>query len=287
MRDAAVFQGRVWGVPKQADAGLLFYNKSVAGAAPATWQEVYRRAAPNRRLRYQGSQYEGLTVNFLELAYAVGAAKIVTSDGKANIDQPDARTALQFMVDGIKNGAVPREIAEQTEDSSIYAFGRGRADYMRMWPYAYAELQNPAKFPQAAGKVGVAPLPSWAGRTPVSVLGGHMLVISAFSKHPDAALKLVDFLSSAEVLKRDATEFSLAPALLALWNDQQVEQALPASAALRDAIFHARSRPVIPNYPEVSRAIYENVHRALRQDVTPEAALRQAQFEMQQAIDAH
>ncbi len=284
MRDAAVFDGRVWGIPKQADAALLYYNTRSVKRPPETWQQLYEQAAPRKRFRYQGLDYEGLTVDFLEIAYAIGATEIVTRDRKANINQPKALLALQFMVDGIRQGAVPREIVNQTEEHSLRAFGRGRADFMRNWPYAYAALQDPVEYPKVAGDVGVAPLPRWNDRAPVSVLGGHVLVVSAFSDNPAAALKLVDFLSSADVLKRDAAEFSLAPARQDLWDDPEVQKALPAFSDLKSAIFDAKSRPVTPNYQAVSAAISKNVNRALRGQ-PPDEALELANDEMQRALD--
>ena len=287
MQQAARFSGRVWGVPKQADAGLLYYNQRKVKDPPLTWQELYAQAAVGKRrlFRYQGLDYEGLTVHFLELAYAAGAKDIVTADGKANVNQPRARDALKFMVDGIRAGAVPRAIVNQTEERSLRAFGRARAHFMRNWPYAYTALQDRNTYPRVAGRVGVTALPAWEGRSPVSVLGGHVLVISAFSDNPGAALKLVDFLSSEEVLKQDATDFSLAPASIDLLQDPEVEDALPV-VDLKRAILTAKSRPITPNYEAVSSAIYENVNRALNLQSSPEEALEAAQQDMQQALDS-
>jgi multiple sugar transport system substrate-binding protein len=287
MQDAAVYRGKVWAVPKQADAGVLYYNKAHVKHPPKTWEELYRQAAEGRgqRLRYQGLAYEGLTVNFLELAYALGATDIVMPGGKANINQPKALRALQIMVGGI-NSAVPREIVNQKETASLYSFAHrhGGTDFMRNWATSYAELKG-GKYPNIAGEVGVAPLPHWDGNAPVSVLGGHVLVIPAFSRNPGAALKLVDFLASRQVLKQDAVEFSLAPARVDLWDDRDVQQGLPAFAYLKSAIQTARSRPITPNYPAVSAAIYNNVNRALMRHQSPEDALDQADYEMQRALD--
>ncbi|MDQ5827925.1 MAG: extracellular solute-binding protein, partial [Chloroflexota bacterium] len=96
MREAADFNGKIWGVPKQTDAGLLFFNTDRVKDPPRTWQELYQQAAHGprkKRLRYQGLSYEGLTVAFLEVAYAVGAEEIVMPNRKANINQPKALRA--------------------------------------------------------------------------------------------------------------------------------------------------------------------------------------------------
>jgi multiple sugar transport system substrate-binding protein len=154
---------------------------------------------------------------------------------------------------------------------------------MRNWPYVHAAL-NKKEYPKVAGKVGVTPLPRWEDRAPVSVLGGHILVISAFSENPGAALKLVDYLSSADVVKQDAIDFSLAPALVDLWQDRDVQHALPAFSDLKSAVEDAKLRPETPNYPAISEAIHKNVNRALN-GLAPEDALEAANDEMQQALD--
>jgi multiple sugar transport system substrate-binding protein len=292
MRNAAVFDGRMFGVPKQADAGLLYYRTDHVKHVPPTWQALYQQAEAGRAklLRYQGNG-EGLTVSFLELAYAAGADDVVTPDHKAHLKQPATLAALQLMVDGIKKRGVPIEVATQIEDQSLYAFGKiGKADFMRQWPYAFAALQDAKAYPKAAGHFGVAALPRWEGQsTSASVLGGHVLVVSAATKNLTGALNLVNFLTSKDIIKRDATDFSLAPALSDLWDDPQVQQALPASGDLRTAIFGARTRPVTPNYQAVSEAIYKNVNRALsgalRNDPLPADALDTANYEMQKALD--
>lgn len=287
MQEATVFDGRIWGVPKQVDAGLLYYNTDSVKDPPTTWEQLYRDAARGRgkRFRYQAFNYEGLTVNFLELAYAAGAQDIITPDRKANLDRGAELEALQLMVHGIRTGAVPREVVDQTEKSSLHAFGHGNADLMRNWPFAYAALTDRREYPEVAGRFGVAPLPTWRGQAPASVLGGHLLVISAFSKNPAAALKLVDYLSSSQVIKRDATEFSLAPAVRDLWEDPEVQQALPTFADLKRAIDSARTRPITPDYPAVSQAISTNVNLALQGKLDPATALATADEKIQRILD--
>lgn len=283
MQDAAVFDGKNYGVPKQADVGLLYYRKDLF-RPPTSWQDLYRRAAPGQLLRYQGEDYEGLTVNFLELAYAAGAQAVVTPDHKANLNQQAERDALQFMVDGITNHAVPRIVVDQEEAASTSAFVRGKADFIRNWSPVYADLQ---KQPTVSGRVGVAPLPAWTGKPAVSVLGGHVIVVSAATKHLAGALKLVEYLTSKAVSKTDATAFSLAPARTDLYTDPEVQSALgPAFADLKTGIFNARSRPITPNYGAVSEAISKNVNSALRGKTTVADALDMANYEMQQALDA-
>src|SRR5215212_6031009 len=135
---SVTYEDKIWGVPRVSDAGLLYYRKDKVKEVPATWQDVYKQAQAGKGIVYQGASYEGLTVNFLELAYAAGG-KILSDDGKKSvIDSPENLKALQFMVDGIKSGAAPKAVTTYMEEESRRVFEAGRVDYVRNWPYIYA-----------------------------------------------------------------------------------------------------------------------------------------------------
>src|SRR3954466_6776531 len=176
---SVTYQGKIWGVPRVTDAGLLYYRNDKIKSAPTTWQQVYKEAKAGKGLVYQGLAYEGLTVHFLELAYGAGG-KVLSADGKKSvIDSPENLKVLQFMVDGIKNGTVPKAVTTYMEEQSRRAFEAGKADLERQWPYAYA-LGN-MKGSKVAGKFAVAPLPGWEGGSQAGILGGHNSVISVYS----------------------------------------------------------------------------------------------------------
>ena len=275
------YDGKYFGVPKQTDAGFLYYRSDKVDAVPATWQEVYAEAAKTDGIVYQGAPYEGLTVNYLELAFAAGG-KVLSDDGKkSEIDSPENLKALQFMADGIKQGGAKKSVTTYMEEQARRSFEAGRATFMRNWPYAFA-LGNKAK--KIKGKFKVAPYPEFEGGGKAGILGGHNLVISAFSKNPGGAVKLIDFLTAPEAIKRDAAKYSLAPTLLATYDDPEVQKALPFAADLKQAVEQAKSRPVTPVYNAVSQAIYKNVNAALSGQMEPKAALEKAQTEIDKAL---
>jgi multiple sugar transport system substrate-binding protein len=151
---------------------------------------------------------------------------------------------------------------------------------MRNWPYAYAIGKDNKDAPEFE----VAPFPEFEGAGKGGILGGHNLVVSAYSKNPGGSLALIDYLTSEESIKRDATDFSLAPVLQATYDDPAVQKALPFSKELNEAIAQAGSRPVSPVYTQISQAIYKNVNQALSGQVSPEEALKNGQAEMEQAL---
>jgi len=276
------FDGKLWGVPRVSDAGLLYYRKDKVDEVPATWQDVYKQAEGGKGIVYQGASYEGLTVNFLELAFAAGG-KVLSDDGKKSvINSPENVKALQFMVDGIKKGAAPKAVTTYMEEEARRTFEAGRADFERQWPYAYA-LGN-MKGSKVAGKFEVAPYPSWEGGDKAAILGGHNSVISVYSKNPGGALKLVDYLTSEKRMTKNATKYSKTPVLKKSYEDPAVKKALPFIDQLRESVESAKSRPVSPVYSQISQAIYKNVNEALSGSTDPKAALKKAQEDMDKAL---
>lgn len=302
MMRTVAYEDKLWGVPKQLDGGVIFYRND-AEERPESWQDILARARPEAGqkpgLRLQLDAYEGLTVVFLELAFAAGAEQIVSEDGRtANIDQPQAMAALRFMRDAIRTQAVPGTVTRLGDAGSFYVFSSGRARFLRSWPYVQPRFLREAQLAAARGNataparyktarnLGVVPLPPWqAGGPSIGVLGGHNLVIPRSSKNPEAALRLVDFLTSSEQVLRDARSASLAPVLSDAWRDPDV-QADPALSAVND--MELRLRPVLPTYAEVSEAIYTTLRRVLRTQQSDESlarALKNIDDDIQAVLD--
>jgi multiple sugar transport system substrate-binding protein len=276
------FDGKYFGVPQATDAAFIYYRDDKVKSVPQTWQELYTQAKSEGGVVYQGKSYEGLTCDYLELAFAAGG-KVLSPDGKkSEINSPANVKALQFMVDGIKNGSAPKAVTTYGEEESRRAFENGKPAFMRNWPYAYA-LGN-QKGSKVADKFKVAPFPTFEGAGKAGILGGHNLVVSAFSKNPKGAVTLIDFLTSPEIEKQDAAKYSLAPVLNATYDDPAVKKALPFAAELKQAVTQAKSRPVSPVYPQISQAIYKNVNQALAGQTSPADALKTADDQINKAL---
>jgi multiple sugar transport system substrate-binding protein len=273
------YAGKYWGVPETGDAGFIYYK---SGTPPATWQQVYADAKKTGGLVYQGAPYEGLSCNFLELAYAAGGT-VLSGDGKkSTINSPENVKALTLMVSGIKSGAAPKSVTTYMEPQTDQAWTSGRYGLMRNWTYAYAaDNKKPSK---VIGKYKVAPLPSFEGGGKASILGGHNSVISVYTKNPGLALKFADFYVSPAYQKIAMAKYSQAAILPETYKDPAVKKAIPYSAELLVALNQAKVRPVSPVYPQISQAIYKNVNSALAGRVTPEAALKKADSQINSAL---
>jgi multiple sugar transport system substrate-binding protein len=276
------YAGKLWGVPQQTDAAFLYYRDDQVQTPPTTWQQVYDVAKQNNGIVYQGAPYEGLTCDFLELAFAAGG-KVLSDDGKkSEINSPANVKALQFMVDGVKNGTAANGVTTYMEEESRRYFESGKATFMRNWPYAYALGEK--KGTKVAGKFKVMPFPQFEGAGKAAILGGHNFVISAFSKNPGAALKLTDFFISPEVQKTEFTEYSLAPTLASVYDDPDVKKKYAFANELKQSVEQAQARPVSPVYPQISQAIYNNVNAALSGKASPQDALKTANDQITKAL---
>ncbi|HEX6657043.1 MAG TPA: ABC transporter substrate-binding protein [Ilumatobacter sp.] len=281
--ETVTYDGKMWGMPQQTDAAFLYYRTDQVDTPPATWQEVYQVAGENDGIVYQGAPYEGLTCDFLELAFAAGG-EVLNEDGtEAVIDSPENVKALQFMVDGVKDGVAANGVTTYMEEESRRYFESGRATFMRNWPYAYA-LGN-ADESKVKGKFDVAPFPDFEGGGKAGILGGHNQVVSVYTENPGGALKWIDYVTGTENQKAQMLSASQSSTLKATYDDPEIQDKYAFATQLRDAISQAKARPVSPVYPQISQAIYKNVNEALAGRVSPEDALKTAQSEMQSALE--
>jgi multiple sugar transport system substrate-binding protein len=278
--ETAKWEDKYVAVPYHTNAGFVYYRTDQVGKAPTTWEDLYKEAGANDGLVYQGAQYEGLTVNFLELLYS-GGGKVLSDDGKSvEIDSPQGEKALSFMVDGIKNGDVPKAVTTYKEEESRRAFESGKATFMRNWPYAYS-LGKESKI---KNEFDITNFPSFAGAKGASVLGGINLAISAYSKNPDAALAFIDFATGPEVQALNFEKSSSPPATSAAYDDPAAVKANPFAPDLKKAIEQGQVRPVSPVYPQINEAINTNVHDALQGKADPKSALSTMKSEIEKAL---
>ncbi len=287
--EAALYSGRLYAVPWYVDAGLLYYRSDLLAkhgfSPPATWAELVR-AAREITLRepglygyiWQGKQYEGLVCNALEFIWSHGGE--VLDDGRVVIESPENVRALGLMRDLIERyGATPGFVTTTTEEPARRLFGRGKAVFMRNWPYAWTLLEREAS--EVRGRVGVAPLPASPGGRSAPALGGWHLGVNRFSPNPAEAERLVGFLASEESQKALALAVGYQPTLRRLYEDRELVRAQPFTAGLAGVFEGARPRPVSPYYMMLSQVMQLEFSAVVAGVKPPEAALGSARKQME------
>ena len=284
---AATYGGKLYAAPFASDGGLLYYRKDLVKKAPIKWSEMIadckgttvkstQTATLTKPACYAGQfkQYEGLTVNAAEAINSAGGS-IVKSDGTTpDVDTSQAAAGINFLVNGFKQGYIPKEALGYTETESLNAFESGQLMFMRQWPYAEAILGNRGtnKGSKVVGKYAISPLPGLDGPG-ASSLGGHSNAISAYSKHPKTSLEFLKFMQSDDIQRHDLTAGTLAPVISSLYTNAALVKQFPYLPTLLASIQKAVPRPVTPFYPAVTNAIETNVYAALQGTKTTQTAL--------------
>jgi multiple sugar transport system substrate-binding protein len=280
--ETARWDGKYWAIPFNTNAGFIYWRTDQAGdQPPESWESMYQTARQDNGLVYQGARYEGLTVNFLELLYSAGGNVINEDATEATADSQETRDVLEFMQKGIEDGAVPKAVTTYMEEESRRAFEAGNATFMRNWPYAYA-LGKESKI---ADDFAVTTFPEYGGNPGAGVLGGYDLAISAYSENPEGALAFANFATSPDAQVIQASKASLPAVLTDVYDDPQVQKALPFAAELRKAVEQAKPRPVSPVYPQISEAIYNNVFAVLQGEMSPDEAATKMNEDIQTALE--
>lgn len=285
------YQGRLYRVPAQADAGVLYYRKDLLEQhgirPPETFDELLALARRFHHppefygLVFQGKQYEGLTCNFLEYLWGMGG-ELFNEDGTVAVGAP-ARQALGFMTDLIrKHELVPKGILTYQEEESRHLFQEGKALFMRNWPYAYTLMQQEGS--PVRGKVGLMPMVKKKGASPAATLGGWGLGVARFSKNPAAALAFIRYATSPEAQKLRYLKSGLLPTQESLYRDSELLKSSPHLKDIHAILIKARPRPVHPQYARISDAVQKEVSAALAGKIGPDNAVANMERRLKEIV---
>ena len=129
---------------------------------------------------------------------------------------------------------------------------------------------------------GTAPMPHPSDGRPATNMGGEQAFIMASDPGPQqAAFQFLAWFTSQDVQLEWVKETGFMPVLPALAQDAEyrgfIEDSEPRALPFVDGQQHARSRPAVPNYPEISDAFSREIERALLGDVDVASALAAAE----------
>ena len=273
--------GKLVSIPLYTDAGLLFYRTDLLekygySGPPKTWEELAtmakkiqegERAAGQKDFHgfvFQGKASESVTCNALEWIYSYGGGTIVEPDKKVTIDNPNAIKALDTARSWV--GTIsPAGVTTYGEEEARNIWQAGNAAFMRNWPYAYALGADPKSAVSGKFDVTVLPKGGESGKH-VACLGGWQVMLSAYSKVPDAAADLIRYLSSAELQKKRTILWSILPTRPALYSDPDVLAKYPWFKTMVEVFNNAVPRPSTvtgADYNQLSTAFFQNVNKVL------------------------
>jgi multiple sugar transport system substrate-binding protein len=291
--EANQINGELVALPAHADAMFLYYRKDLLEKydreVPRTWSELQETAKivlegegnPSLEgVSFQGAAIEGAVCTFLLPYWSTGHDLI--KDGAFAFDRQGAVDSFNLWLEMVETGVAKPNIAEIGTDDTRRDFQAGNALFAVLWAYGWSNFQGEDS--AVKDMVGVAELPAVDGGQPVSCLGGWEWAVSAFSEHKEAAVKLVEYLSSNDVYKVRAIQGSALPPTREMYGDPDVLEAMPWLDSALPVVEGARARPVSPRYNEISEIIRTTFNAVMAGATTPEDAATQMESRLQRVL---
>ena len=255
--DSGKYKGKNYVLPYFPDLGFIYFRSDIVSEEDAAklksgdytfdefmaMGEKYKGEGGTKyAYAYQSKQYEGLTVNINEFSS----------------NWTDVEGGLNYMKSMMDKGLTPEDILNYTEGETANALLNGEAVFIRNWPYVNGMLQS-GEHDVKIEQVDYAPLPGGGS------VGGWILGINANSANLEGAEEFLAFISGPEGQKINAIEGSYLPGYSALLEDADVlaSNKLLENEGFKNALSTTISRPVVPNYSEVSDKIQINTHEFL------------------------
>jgi multiple sugar transport system substrate-binding protein len=275
--ESAMWRGKLYGVPFEANTQLLWYKRSVAEEARVdptadtfTWEEMLAAALrTGTTIAGQANDDETLMVWVNAMILSAGGHILEHNEtgrnGSVTINSAEGREAATMIRQVAISKAATPTLSESMEEESRASFEQPDGGFMLNWPYVYPYYVSNvqagtldrsflddlawARFPRVR-----ADIPS---RPP---LGGNNLVISRFSSKKGLAYQFLKCALSPESEKINLLENGWPPANGTVYDDPEVRKALPMADLMRQSINAGGPRPVTPFYRDISAAIQRTWH---------------------------
>jgi multiple sugar transport system substrate-binding protein len=298
--------GKIWSVPLEADAELLFYRKDLMEDAkektgfkkkygydlkvPETWfqlrdiAEYFNRPKQNLYgvITKWGIPYDVITWDFAQVLWCFGGdfwdRKTKTAEGIIN--SPEAVEALEFYKSLTK--FAPPGWPNAAFNETVQSMSQGLVMFSIEWSSFAPSMFDP-KNSKVWDKVGIAVPPKGPKAHWVS-LGGQPMTISAYSKKQKEAAAFIEWFYQPEQIWKYAEAFG-HPAYMDILSSDRFWKILPQNKALYEALPYVRDVWNVPPYPELLQASQEELNSAVTGAKPVKAALDSLAARNQKAFD--
>ena len=212
---------------KDYQAAAAYFSKSANPASPTTYGTILSA----KNLLYN-------TMLWDDVLWGLGGSWL--KDGKANLNTPEAEAAVGVYATIYKNGWTSKDSAQAEFPETQAALKSGNAAFAVQWSAGFAELNDPAKSPQVAGKIAIAPVPGH--KTHVHALA---VALNTYSKNKAAAKKFLTYLATPDAMGAYAKAGGIPAMPKVLSDNASINPAFTKIAESIDKYGYAV--PVFPN----------------------------------------
>jgi multiple sugar transport system substrate-binding protein len=283
--ETVILDGKYYGVPSNSNNLALVYNKAMIEAAgitepPKTWAELkdYAQrltvlsggAIDIAGLVIGGRKNETIPFHFLPWLWQAGG-------DVDQINSPAGVHALENWKSYLTDGIIPEGMLGWGNAELRQQFEAGKAAMMINGPGHVAAV--PKNVPDL--EFGIWLLPCEANCA--SVIGGEDWVIPMGARGQEAAWEVLKYYSSPDIHEWWCTNTNTLPSRISV-GSAAVFNSDPNLKVFVEQNEVARPRPVHPGYAEISEIIQVAIQSALTNQLSPQAALDQAQASISEIL---
>ena len=232
---------------------------------------------------FQGNSYEGLTCDALEWVSSSGGGNFI-DNGKVTIDNPKASAILDKFRDQHREDDAARRHLVPGDRDPQRVHRRECGLHAQLAVRVLARRRPRAR---RSGASSASPRSRTApASSPVGTVGGWQLAVSKYSKHPDAAIEFVRYMTSPAVEQFDAITNSNVPTIPSVAQEPGGREGQPVPQAATSRPVARVTRPakyLKAHYNEGSKAIYQGINQILNGD-SADSVLPTIQRKLEQLV---
>ncbi|MBP0021909.1 MAG: ABC transporter substrate-binding protein [Cyanobacteria bacterium SBLK] len=285
------YQEGLYRMPFRSDGGMLYYRSDLLAEngydPPETFAELIdisrdlqEKGVAKWGYVWQGRQYEGLPAMFVEILAGFGAYWVNPDTLEVGLDSENAIAAVEFLRETIDEGISPPGVTTYAEEETRRLFQGGETVFLRNWPY----VAGLASQSDIAGKFALKPMVHQPGYPSGACQGGWGLGMSATTKHPEEAWRVIEFISSEETQREFVLETGYLPSRRSLFNDPAIVAKYSYYPQLLEVVENSALRPPIAQYAQTSDILQRYLSAALTNTMSAEKAMKAAAAETRRLL---
>lgn len=287
--ETCYYDGELVAVPLNMGPSLMYYREDILSRLKGgdelikkvnngiTWEDFIqvgkKFGISKPYYLFHGADYEGLICVYMQLLYSLKPNYFQEYD--FNMQTPEAKKALQFLVDLISKYKVsPSIVTNFTEVPSYEYFIKNDGLFIQGWP-TYGQDFKESRFDiKKESCLKKAPLPYFKGGRQSSIFGGWNLMISKFSDKKKEVVDFVEYLLSDSSQEIFYNEGGYYPVTRKFYEGENYLKEYSEIPQIKKMITMGLHRPAHEDYTKFSKIMSMYFEQALNRRISVDEALQ-------------
>ncbi len=250
--------GATYALPFSGNVQLIFYNSAVTGDNPnlESWEDILAicedaKSQGKKGYAIRGQAGNPIVSDFLPILWAFGG-DLFDENNNVILNSPQSIEALEFYRKLYETGG------NYEKDDLTAAISDGKAGIALGWPSWFITGSGPtASIAEIPGKKSATSEALATGE-----IGNWLLGVTKNSKTPDIALKLAEYLTSANV-QREALSYGGIPTRKSIFRDPKILAQYPYFEQIYNGTNNSRVRPRTTKWSKIEEVLGEELIKCI------------------------